>query len=330
MPPPLTTSPATLGLAIYGANGHQIHRRLANHPRARLVAFAEFPEAALPESLRGDRAIRRAASLDEILRDDRVEMVSLCSPRRGDQARDAIRCLDAGRHVYAEKPCARSLRDLEEILQAAEKAKRKFHEMAESAFIQPWREMRRLIRDGTIGEVIQVVVQKSYPYRDTRPGDEAVDGGLTLQAGIHALRFVEHVAGVRVAKAECIETRLGSKRRDDLRIASSLLLHLANGGVGTITLNYLNPPKFPTWGNETLRVFGEKGFLEAVDGGARTRLVLKDRDISPIPLTEPDTDYLDFVVEEILDGKPMPLRLDEELHPLRVLLRAKAATRLAE
>lgn len=322
------TSRPPLGIALYGANGHQIHRRLANHPHARLVAFAEFPESALPENLRDDRAICRASSLDEILRDDRVELVSLCSPRRGDQARDAIRCLAAGRHVYAEKPCALSLRDLEEVLRTAEDAQRKFHEMAGSAFAQPWRAMRRLVREGVIGEVIQVVVQKSYPYRDTRPGDEAVDGGLTLQAGIHALRFVEHVAGVRVAKAECVETRLGSGRRDELRIASSLLLQLANGGVGTITLNYLNPPKFPTWGNETLRVFGEKGFLEAVDGGVRTRLVLKDRDLSPIPLAEPDADYFDFVIAEILDRQPMPLSLEEELHPLRVLLRAKSAARL--
>jgi predicted dehydrogenase len=324
------TPAKTLGVGLYGHNGHQIHRHLAHHPRARLVAHAEFPADGVPENLRGDGSIRKAASLDELLRDERVQLVSLCSPRRGDQAGDAVRCLEAGKHVYAEKPSALSLRDLERILRAAEKAGRRFHEMAGTAFAQPWRELRRLVREGTVGEVIQVVAQKSYPYRDTRPGDEAVDGGITLQAGVHAARFVEHVAGVRIAKADCVETRMGSGRADQLRMASALLLQLENGGTGTITINYLNPPKFPTWGNESLRIFGTKGFVEAVDGGQRTRLVLKDRDVSPLPITEPEADYFDFVVDEILDGKPMPFSLEEELHPLRVLIRAKSAARLAK
>lgn len=319
-----------LGVALYGANGHQILGRAARHPRVRLVATAEFPENAVKEGLPNSASVRKAATLDELLDDARVQLISLCSPRRADQARDAIRCLEAGKHVYAEKPCALALRDLEDVLRAAEKAGRKFHEMAGTAFAQPWREMRRIVREGTIGETIQVVAQKSYPYLDARPGDEAVDGGLTLQVGVHAARFVEHVAGVRIAKAECVETRRGSGRKDGLRMASSLLLQLENGGVGAMVLNYLNPPKFPTWGNESLRIYGTKGFLEAVDGGKRTRLVLKDRDLSPLPITEPATDYFDFVVDEILDGVPMPLTLDEELHPLRVLLRAKAAARLAE
>ena len=322
------TQKKQIGIALYGHNGHQVHQHLAKHPRAHLVAFAEFPGDGLPESLRGDRSIRRAANLDELLGDKRVELVSLCSPRRADQARDAIRCLEAGKHVYAEKPCALSERELDAILRAAQESGRKFHEMAGTAFMQPWREMRRVVRAGTIGDVVQVIVQKSYPYRENRPADEAVDGGLTLQVGIHAARFVEHVAGVRIARAECFETRRGNPRRDNLRMASGILMQFENGGVGTMILNYLNPPKFPTWGNESLRIFGTRGFVEGVDGGKRTRLVLNDQDCGPLTLSEPETDYFDFMADEILDGKAMPFTLEEELHPLRVLLKAKTHARL--
>ncbi len=322
------TTVKQIGVALYGSNGHQVSRHLAKHPRARLVAHASFPDEGVPENLRGDRSIRRVASLDELLRDDRVELVSLCSPRRADQARDAIRCLEAGKHAYAEKPCALSERELDTILQAAQKSGRKFHEMAGTAFTQPWREMRRLVLEGTIGDVVQVIVQKSYPYRETRPADEGVDGGLTLQVGIHAARFVEHVAGVRIARAECFETRRGNPRHDELRMASGVLMQFENGGVGTMVMNYLNPPKFPTWGNESLRIFGTKGFIEAVDGGKCTRLFLNDQDCGSLTLSEPETDYLDFMVDEILDGKAMPFTLEEELHPLRVLIKAKATARL--
>ena len=317
-----------LGIALYGSNGHQVSHHLAKHPRARCAAYAEFPDNAVPSPNAGDPPTRAHATLDELLGDKSVDLVSLCSPRRADQARDAIRCLEAGKHAYAEKPCALSERELDAILHASQKSDRKFHEMAGTAFTQPWREMRRLVREETIGEVVQVIVQKSYPYRDTRPADEGVDGGLTLQVGIHAARFVEHVAGVRIARAECFETRRGNPRHDELRMASSVLMQFENGGVGTMVMNYLNPPKFPSWGNESLRIFGTKGFIEAVDGGKRTRLVLNDRDCGPLTLSEPETDYLDFMVDEILDGKAMPFTLEEELHPLRVLIKAKATARL--
>lgn len=317
-----------LGIALYGSNGHQVHRHLANHPRARCAAYAEFPADAVPAPAAGEPPARPCASLDEILRDRAVDLVSLCSPRRADQARDAIRCLEAGKHAYAEKPCALSERELDAILRAAQKSGRRFHEMAGTAFMQPWREMRNLVRAGTIGDVVQVITQKSYPWRDTRPADEAVDGGLTLQVGIHATRFVEHVAGVRIARAECFETRRGNPRRDNCRMASGLLMQFENGGIGTMILNYLNPAKFPTWGNESLRIFGTRGFVEGVDGGTRTRLVLNDQDCGPLTLSEPETDYFDFMADEILDGKAMPFTLDEELHPLRVLLKAKTHARL--
>ena len=36
------------------------------------------------------------------------------------------------------------------------------------------------------------------------------------------------------------------------------------------------------------------------------------------------------MANHLVTGKPMPLTLDEELHPLRVLLRAKEKLRTAE
>ena len=88
-----------LGVGLYGKNGHQIHSLLANHPRAELVATAAFDPAALSASQQQNPQIRHGQSLADLLQDKRVELVSLCSPRRCDQARDAIRCLEAGKHV---------------------------------------------------------------------------------------------------------------------------------------------------------------------------------------------------------------------------------------
>ncbi|OPZ25188.1 MAG: putative 4,5-dihydroxyphthalate dehydrogenase [Lentisphaerae bacterium ADurb.BinA184] len=315
-----------LNVGLYGANGHQIAGVLAGHPRAVLAATAELPREALPAGLRDDRSVRHYATFEELLGDPAVELVSLCSPRRRQQADDAVRALRAGKHVYAEKPCAMAEPDLDRILAAAAQAGRQFHEMAGTAFEQPYWAMRQAVREGVIGDVVQVFAQKSYPYHPGRPQDEDVDGGLIGQNAIHAVRFIEHVAMTRVRTVEAIETRHGNPvAGGGLNMACSLMMRLGNGGVATVVANYLNQPGFGSWGNEHLRIFGTKGFVESVDAGRRTRLVVGDRDHGPLDTSQPAPAFFDLVVAAILDAAPMPFSLEEELHPTRVVIQAKAA-----
>lgn len=312
-------------IGLYGANGHQIHHALVDHPLGRCAATAAFPAESLPDALKDDPEIRHYASLEDMLRDERVNIVSLCSPRRRDQAQEAIRCLEAGKHVYAEKPCAMTEEDLDALLAAAKRTGRAFHEMAGTAFTQPYLAMRKSVQVGILGTIVQVVAQKSYPYHDRRPQDEDVDGGIVMQAGVHALRFIEHVAGLRIRTIHAVETRLGNPKPGGLRMATSMMMTLENEGVASVLCNYLNPPAFSLWGNETLRIFGTEGFIEAVDGGTRTRCVLNHEDHGPLEIEERGgRDYLDLYLASLLNHKPMPLSLEDEIHPTRMVIRAKA------
>ena len=201
--------------------------------------------------------------------------------------------------------------------------------MAGTAFAPNYAAMRRVVSDGKVGEVIQILVQKSYRYGAARPQDEAIDGGMFLQAGIHAARMVEHVGGVRIKSITGWETTFGKpeKEKGEGKIAGAAQIRLDNGGLATIIINYLNPghPTLPH-GNETLRIFGTKGFVESVDGGTRTRWVTKEEIVEPLART-PGLDYFDAVAAHLVAGAAMPLTLEEELHPLRMMLRAKERMR---
>ena len=316
-------SPIRIGL--YGTNGHQIQNALVEHPLGTCVATAAFDRARLPEPLQLDTSVRHYDTLDEMLTDDQIDLISLCSPRRRDQAQEAIRCLEAGKHVYAEKPVAMSEADLDAVIAAAHRSGKAFHEMwTDSAMTQPYHTIRQIVQAGTIGTVVQVLAQKSYPMHDRRPQDEDDDGGLILQVGVHALRFVEFVAGTRVDDIWAIQTQLGNPGEGDLRVATSMMLRLANGGVGSVTCNYLNPPAFGLWGNEMLRIFGTEGFIESTNGGTQTRLVLNGEDRGPLEITGPGKRYLDLYLASLTGPSLMPLALEDELHPTRVLIRARA------
>jgi predicted dehydrogenase len=314
-------------IGLYGMNGHQIHHALAGNPHGELVAVAAFDLAVLRKELQSKARMPRSYStLTQLLRDRDVDFVSLCSPRRCDQARDAILCLRAGKHVYAEKPCAMTERELDQIVAVSRQTGMRFHEMAGTGFEQPYLTMRKLVLAGKIGTVVQVLAQKSYPYHERRPQDEDVDGGLLLQVGVHALRMIEHVACVKVRAIEAIDSLLGNPKRGDLRMAVSMMMRLENAGLAAVILKYLHPPSFGQWGNETLRIFGTQVFVEAVDGGTRTRLVLTNRDRGSLKIRDPSVDFLDTYLKSLCGKGKMPLPLVDEIHPTRMVIRARAAT----
>ena len=316
---------APIGVGLYGNNGHQIQSLLDLNPCAELVSTAAFARTALTPSQQQNSRIRHGEWLDDLLKDERVALVALCSSRRCDQAQDAIRCLEAGRHVYAEKPSALTEADLDAILTAVQKTGCQYHEMADTAFVEPFWGMKRIVDSGVLGTIVQVFAQKSYPWHDRRPQDEELDGGLILQNGIHALRFVEHVAGLRVVAIAAIETTCGNPiPNGGLRMAASLSLRLSNGGVGSIIANYLHQqPATGTWGNEQLRIFGTHGFIETVDGARRTRLCLQDQEPREVPAGEPQKDFFSRYIDSLLGHGEMPLSLAAEVHPTRMVIRAK-------
>ena len=303
-------------VGLYGSNGHQIYNQLQANPGAELEAVAAWNQPA--------NGARVYGTLEELIADKGVELVSLCSPRRADQALDAIKCLHAGKHVYAEKPCAFTEQELDAIMATAADTGLEFHEMAGTVIEQPYREMRRLILEGAIGEVIQISAQKCYPWGDWRPGDEDIDGGLGTQVGVYIARFVEHIAGQKIASMDILETKFGNPSpASDCRIAVSMQMRLENGGVASGTCNYLNPMKERTWGYEIVRVFGKGGIIESNSDGNQARLLRTGEPPLDLVLSQPTEDYFDLFIRKLREGTPMPISLVEELNPTRWVIRTR-------
>jgi len=108
-----------------------------------------------------------------------------------------------------------------------------------------------------------------------------------------------------------------------LRMAASLMLGLEGGGLASIAANYFNPTGTRMWGYETLRIIGDRGFVESTQSGRHTRLVIGDRDCGPLDLSAPGRDYFGAYLGKLRGTGEMPLTLEEELSPTRWVLRAK-------
>ncbi len=309
-------------IGLYGTNGHQIQGKLKNHPDGEIAAVAGWNEEAW-KKLPDFENIPRYETLADMLAAGGLDMVSLCSPKRAEQEEDAIACLRAGCHVYAEKPAVLTEAGLDRVLAMAKQVGKEYHEIADTVFYEPWWCLRQTVRSGKIGEVVQVYAQKSYPLGNSRPQDEETDGGLIRWVGIHAMRFIEHITGLQVSDVSAIETHLGNVTpTSGLFTAAVLSMTLENGGVAAICMNYLNPKGFPGWGNEHVRIFGTDGMAEITDGGKATH-VYTDRDQGEMQPDGTCRDYLDWILAHLRLGEKLPLTEEEEFHPLRVVIRAK-------
>lgn len=303
-------------IALYGENGHQVSEEMIRQAGGILVGVCQIRNTSLGES------VKVYQSMQELLEDESIDLVCVCSPLRSEQAEDIKQILRKGKHVYAEKPCVMKEEDLDEILTTAREQNVIFCEMAGCMMDRPYNRVRELIEEGILGEIVQIFVQKSYPYADFRPQDEAVDGGLILQNAVYGARFVEHIAGEKIIEVtDALETSLGNPKEGGLRMACALQMRLEHGGIASVIANYLNQPGTKVWGNEELRVFGTRGYLKTNIEDASVDVFAGEEKLHFE--STPKQSLFELLVDCIQKQEPFPYSAEYLTHPTRIVLRAK-------
>jgi predicted dehydrogenase len=304
------------GLGIYGSNGHQIHPDMLEGLNAYIAGVCEYTYGDV------DPSVPVYDSFEELLKCEDVQLVTICSGIRRNQGDEIISALKAHKHVFAEKPSTMDIGQLDAILQLAEENHVIFCEMAGVMYDRPYNKAKEIIESGVLGQIVQVFVQKSYPYHDRRPQDERFDGGLIEQCALYGMRFIEHIAGQRIASIDAIETSLGNPvTGGGLKMAAAINMRLESGGIAAVIANYLNQPSTKIWGNEELRVFGTDGFLRTNPFNNTVEVFTKDQAI--VYETESEPSLFAHLVDCISNGKPLPYSSYELTHPTRLAILAK-------
>jgi predicted dehydrogenase len=296
-----------IGIALIGQNGHQLDAARIQAAGAQLVGAYDAPPG----------PGRCYPTLDALLDDPAVTLVSICAARRVDQPVLIGRALAAGKHVLAEKPMALSHAALDDVLRHAAAHQRHCYEM-DSSGEAPYVAVRQVIAAGQIGEVVQIIARKAYPYADWRPDDPAIDGGLIMQAAIHAVRWIVQACGQTIVRVAAHGTTAGP-RPGVLLSAAGIQAQLAGGGVASITASYLHRAESGTWADDELRVYGSTGVLVAA-GGARVLRVTTaaGQQRHDASACEP---MLDHVLARIRGAMPS-VAPRQHVHPTRVVISA--------
>jgi predicted dehydrogenase len=145
-------------LLVTGSQTHQedYARAFAADLRCRIVAVTDEAEVGerrlrLNERLAFTLGVPYLSDPDTALKRTDVHIVSICAePER--RARIAVRCAEAGKHLYLDKPLAPRLEEARAIVAAVQKAS--VHSQMFSFVTTPWaRRAKRLIESGEIGKI---------------------------------------------------------------------------------------------------------------------------------------------------------------------------------
>lgn len=178
---------AAIGRTGQGDYGHGLHLGMAAADSVEVVAVADPDEAGRAKAAAAVGAGRTYEKYEEMLAYEDLDLVTV-GPRWVDCHEDMVlACIEAGCHVYCEKPMAPSLVVGDRMVLAAEKAGVKLAVAHQAVYLPQVRHVKGMIDNGEIGELQAVYVRGK---QDSRGGGEDM-----IVLGTHLFNLMRFFAG---------------------------------------------------------------------------------------------------------------------------------------
>ena len=127
-----------------------------------------------------------------------VDVVDVCLPTDL-HAEFTLRALNMGKHVFCEKPMARTLDEADRMVAAAEATGKRLMIGQVIRFWPEYVELRRLVESGELGGLLSLSLTRYSPFptwgSDDWLADEARAGGAALDLHIHDTDFATYLMG---------------------------------------------------------------------------------------------------------------------------------------
>jgi predicted dehydrogenase len=260
-----------------------------------------------------------AVHLEQVLADPAIDALLVATPH-GTHRQLVELAAAAGKHVFVEKPLTLSLEDARACVQAGKAAGIVLQVGFQRRRHPAHREMKRLIDEGSIGDIESLEANHSLPNRIPDKAwrwdeDESPLGSMT-SLGIHQIENFHYLAGPI--------TRVGALSRQGRSVsideATALAFEFASGAVGTLISSFFTPWRI------SLALHGTMGAAFADRDGAT--LGYQPRSESrptEIPLREIDAvaDQLVEFATCIKEGRRPEVSGDEGLAVVAVLEAAR-------
>jgi len=178
---------AAIGRTGRGDYGHGLHTAYQEIENVEFVAVADEDEQGMVKAKEQTGAASAYADWRQMLEQEKPDIVSVC-PRWTDCHLEMVTgCLEAGAHVYCEKPMTWNLSDGDAIVALAKSTGRKVAVAHQGVYLPRVQGVRKLLEEGLIGQVQAI---HAHGKQDRRGGGEDM---ITL--GTHLFNMMRFFAG---------------------------------------------------------------------------------------------------------------------------------------
>lgn len=232
------------GIALIGAGQYTLSTLLPaldKAPAHRRVAIVSRQGASAALAAKAHRFANACTDIQSVLSDPGVDAVVITT-RHDTHADLVVRCLEAGKHVFVEKPLATTVEGLERVRQAMEAAPGL---SVTVGFNRPWAPMIRRMksaldaRKGPI-QLISEINAGELPGDHWLLGSEG--GGRLIGEGCHFIDLMRHLVGSPIRNIETHWIKNLEGRRSDSFSANVVF---KDGSIGTLLYSAMGSKAYP-------------------------------------------------------------------------------------
>jgi scyllo-inositol 2-dehydrogenase (NADP+) len=185
----------TVGIIGFGLSGRYLQTPFfLDNPNFRLktiVSNSQNPTAIYP-------SVQKALSLDDVLKDTEIDLVSICSPN-DTHFTYAHKCLLAGKHVLVEKPMTATPEEAEELIALSKKTGKHVFIFQNRRFDSDFMTVKKVIEGGFLGEILnfEIHYNRFKPVLNPKKWKETMSAssGILYDLGAHIIDQTIHLFG---------------------------------------------------------------------------------------------------------------------------------------
>jgi myo-inositol 2-dehydrogenase/D-chiro-inositol 1-dehydrogenase len=255
-----------------GNRGSYLLRGVLEQPNAKVVAVCDIKPDRLDKAASAAARDNPATTTDWRTIIDRkdVEAVYIATPPHL-HSEMAIAALQAGKHVYCEKPIGVTGPQVQALVDVAKKSNRVFVAGQQMRTMKQLGEAVRRIHEGVIGDILMVKAQRHASTDLAHDGtsadwyfDVTKSGGYLIEQSVHNLDACNWVVGAHPLRCSGFGANVLFKNDPPGRTiydCGLMTFEYPNGVKMSFTQNVFHPRTMPH-GNQYIFVYGSKGAVD--------------------------------------------------------------------
>jgi predicted dehydrogenase len=221
---------AVVGLGYWGPN---LARNIQESEQAELVALCDMSEERLAKHARRHSGAVAYADFERLLADPEVEAIAIATPV-STHHKLATAALDAGKHVFVEKPLAASSAEAVELLALARRRGLVLMPGHTFLYSPPVRTIRGLIDSGELGELYFISTSR------VNLGLHQADASVAWDLGPHDFSILRYWLGETPSHTSALTRSCIFPNIPDVAFIS---LEFPSGTIAHVELSWLAPSK---------------------------------------------------------------------------------------